>query len=127
MEKNGKEFKYEIDKEFDDHVIEERNNTSIIMRKISWGSNGDYKVDIRKYLYTDEGERMGKGISLTDDGANELTKELISCGYGNTKDILLALRNRNEDEFKSAVDLVVNGIEEDENSDEYYDPKELLA
>lgn len=122
------EFKYEVDKDFGDHVIEERNNMSIIMRKISWGANNnEYKIDIRKYLYTDDGERMNKGVSLTDDGANELTKELIATGYGDTKEVLKALKDRNEEEFKSAVDSVLNGINDEEDSDEYYDPKELLG
>ena len=60
------EFKFEVDKNFGDHVIEERDNLSIIMRKISWGNSGEYKVDIRKYLYTEEGERMNKGISISE-------------------------------------------------------------
>lgn len=124
---NDKQFKYDIDKDFGDHVIEENNNTSIVMRKISWGDNGNYKLDIRKYLYTDEGERIGKGVALTDEGANELTKELIGSGYGNMKEVLVALKDRNEDEFKSTVDSVLNGLNDDEDSDEYYDPKELLA
>lgn len=127
MQNNNKEFKFDIDKNFGDHVIEERNNTSIIMRKISWGSTGEYKVDIRKYLYTDEGERMNKGISITDKGANELTKELISVGYGDSKEILEAIKDRDENEFKSLVNQVINGSDTDEDSDEYYDPKELLG
>jgi hypothetical protein len=119
----SKEFKYDIDQTFGDHVIEERNNTSIIMRKISWGSTGEYKLDIRKYLYTEEGERMNKGISITDEGANELTKELIGSGYGDTKEILKTLKSR--DDFEESLNKLNDSDEED--SDEYYDPKELLG
>ena len=121
------EFKFEVDKNFGDHVIEERDNLSIIMRKISWGSSGEYKVDIRKYLYTEEGERMNKGISLTDNGANELAKELVSCGYGDTKEIIKALSKR-EENLADLLNQCNNESEDEDNgSEEYYDPKELLA
>ena len=121
------EFKFEVDKNFGDHVIEERDNLSIIMRKISWGNSGEYKVDIRKYLYTEEGERMNKGISLTDNGANELTKQLVSCGYGDTKEIIKALSKR-EENLADLVNQCNNESEDEDNgSEEYYDPKELLA
>lgn len=121
------EFKFEVDKNFGDHVIEERDNLSIIMRKISWGNSGEYKVDIRKYLYTEEGERMNKGISLTDNGANELAKELVSCGYGDTKEIIKALSKR-EENLADLLNQCNNESEDEDNgSEEYYDPKELLA
>lgn len=121
------EFKFEVDKNFGDHVIEERDNLSIIMRKISWGNSGEYKVDIRKYLYTEEGERMNKGISLTDNGANELAKELVSCGYGDTKEIIKALSKR-EENLTDLINQCNNESEDEDNgSEEYYDPKELLA
>ena len=121
------EFKFEVDKNFGDHVIEERDNLSIIMRKISWGNSGEYKVDIRKYLYTEEGERMNKGISLTDNGANELAKELVSCGYGDTKEIIKALSKR-EENLADLINQCNNKSEDEDNgSEEYYDPKELLA
>ena len=121
------EFKFEVDKNFGDHVIEERDNLSIIMRKISWGNSGEYKLDIRKYLYTEEGERMNKGISLTDNGANELAKELVSCGYGDTKEIIKALSKR-EENLADLINQCNNESEDEDNgSEEYYDPKELLA
>ena len=81
------EFKFEVDKNFGDHVIEERDNLSIIMRKISWGNSSEYKVDIRKYLYTEEGERMNKGISLTDNG-KEVIKEIRKNNSKRLKRIL---------------------------------------
>lgn len=121
------EFKFEVDKNFGDHVIEERDNLSIIMRKISWGNSGEYKVDIRKYLYTEEGERMNKGISLTDNGANELAKELVSCGYGDTKEIIKALSKREENLADLLNQCNNENEDEDNGSEEYYDPKELLA
>lgn len=82
----NKEFKYDVDPKFD-FVLEERANTYIAARKIRWGETGDYKVDIRKYRATEEGEMMMKGCSLTDEGTNELTKILLQEGYGKDKEI----------------------------------------
>ena len=62
-----KEISYEINEEFGSHVIEERNNTVVMVRRISWNGH-DEKLDIRKYVYTEDGEKMGKGIGLTDEG-----------------------------------------------------------
>lgn len=86
MFNKGKEFKYSVDPNFD-FVLEERANTYIALRKIKWGENGDPKIDIRKYVATEEGERMMKGCSMSDDGANELAKVLVQQGYGKDKDI----------------------------------------
>ena len=66
-------------------------------------------------------------ISLTDNGANELAKELVSCGYGDTKEIIKALSKR-EENLADLVNQCNNESEDEDNgSEEYYDPKELLA
>lgn len=86
MSNKDKEFKYSVDPNFD-FVLEERANTYIALRKIKWGENSEPKIDIRKYVATEEGERMMKGCSMSDDGANELAKVLVQQGYGKDKDI----------------------------------------
>lgn len=86
MFNKDKEFKYEVDPNFD-FVLEERANTYIALRKIKWGNNSEPKLDIRKYVATEDGERMMKGCSFSDEGANELTKVLVQQGYGKNKDI----------------------------------------
>lgn len=90
MFNKDKEFSYEVDPNFD-FVLEERANTFIALRKIKWGSQADAKLDIRKYRATEEGEMMMKGCSLTDEGANELTKILVEQGYGSDKEIYNAI------------------------------------
>lgn len=86
MFNKDKEFKYSVDPNFD-FVLEERANTYIALRKIKWGENSEPKIDIRKYVATEEGERMMKGCSMSDEGANELAKVLVQQGYGKDKDI----------------------------------------
>ena len=122
MAKNG-EFSYEVQKEFD-FIIEESGNNSINLRKISWNGR-PYKLDLRKYSYKDGKESMLKGISISDEGANELTGVLIENGYGDTKRIIKALKAReNFTEEMLEPDYV---FEDDNENEEFYDPKQLLA
>lgn len=122
MAKNG-EFSYEVQKEFD-FIIEESGNNSINLRKISWNGR-PYKLDLRKYSYKDGKESMLKGISISDEGANELTGVLIENGYGDTKRIIKALRTR--ENFNEEMLEPEYIFEDDNESEEFYDPKQLLA
>lgn len=111
-----------------DHIIEEGASSSINLRKVRWGNAKDYKLDLRRWTYTDEGERASKGVTLTDEGANELTKVLVNDGYGDTKEILRSLSNR--DDFEISLETYHEDDSEtaDDLDDEgYYDPNELLA
>lgn len=119
------EFKYEIVDNFD-FVIEEKGNTSINLRKIVWGDSDKVKVDIRKYFYKDGEERMSKGVSLSNEGADELAKTLCENGYGNTRDILRSIKNRPD--FDEALKNINSDDEyEGDDGEDYYDPKQLLA
>ena len=122
MAKNG-EFSYEVQEGFD-FIIEESGNNSINLRKISWNGR-PYKLDLRKYSYKDGKESMLKGISISDEGANELTGVLIENGYGDTKRIIKALRTR--ENFTEEMLEPEYVFEDDNESEEFYDPKQLLA
>lgn len=121
----NKEFTMEIEQNFD-FIIEEGANTSINLRKISWNGR-DSKLDLRKWSYKDGTECAMKGISLTDDGANELTGVLVEQGYGDTKRIIKAIKNRKD--YDNSIDTNVdnNYTQDDDGSEEYYDPSELLG
>lgn len=122
------EFKYEIDENYD-YTIDEKGNSFIALRKIKWGSSEDYKLDLRKYYTSAEGERMNKGVSfLTEDGPNELTRVLLETGYGEPDEIIDTIKNNRPDILSSLEKLVNNSSEEnDETSDdEYYDPREAI-
>lgn len=109
-------------------IIDERGSSFIAMRKVQWVKKDEEpdeskaKLEIRKYRVVDGEERADKGISfLTDEGPGELAKALIHEGYGNTKDILSELKNR--EDFES----VVNNFYDDDNSDgEFFDMRSLL-
>ena len=119
-------FKYAIDKDFD-HTIDEKGNTFIALRKIAWGDSENYKLDLRKYYTTEDGERMNKGVSfLTDEGPNELARVLIDTGYGNAIDIAESIKNNRPDIMELlASDL--DKIKAESNTGDFYDPRELLA
>ena len=121
---NNKEFTMDILEGFD-YIIEESGNSSLNLRKVSWNGR-DHKLDLRKWNYQDGQERAMKGVTLSDDGADELSAVLVEQGYGNTKRLLKSLTKREEynDSMKH-----LNDVEEelDDGSEEYYDPSELLG
>lgn len=119
-----KEFSMEIEDNFD-FILEEGQNTSINLRRISWNGRPS-KIDIRKWVYNDGAERAMKGVSLSDEGANELANVLIEQGFGNTKRIIKAIKAR-EDYDGSISGNITEEIAEDDGSEEYYDPSELLG
>jgi len=118
----AKEFTMQIEKDFD-FIIEEGQNTSINLRKIGWNGR-PAKLDLRKWNYQDGEERAGKGITLTDNGASELTAVLVEQGYGDTKRLAKALKTRGED---VGINTDVNDFDDDDGSEDYYDPSELLG
>ena len=119
-----KEFSMEIEDNFD-FILEEGQNTSINLRRISWNGRPS-KIDIRKWVYNDGAERAMKGVSLSDEGADELANVLIEQGFGSTKRIIKAIKAR-EDYDGSISGNITEEIAEDDGSEEYYDPSELLG
>lgn len=122
--KPKKEFTMDIQEGFD-FIIEESGNSSLNLRKISWNGR-EPKLDFRKWSYQDGQERAMKGVTMTDEGADELTGVLVEQGYGDTRRIAKAIANREEynDVIKHLDDIEENI---DDDSEEYYDPSELLG
>ena len=68
---------------------------------------------------------------MTEEGPSELTKTLLNLGFGNTREVIDILNNR--DDFRKSLNSVLG--KEDELfdaeigtlEDDYYDPKELLG
>ena len=117
----AKEFSYEIIPDFD-FIIEEGQNNSTNLRKISWNGR-EPKLDIRKWAYNDGQERMLRGCTLTEEGGHELACILVENGYGDTNRLLKALSKR-QDFNNTPVDEKVNDQDDEE---EHYDPNLLLA
>ena len=109
-----------------DFIIEEGQNTSLNLRKVSWNGR-DPKLDLRKWSYQEGEERAMKGITLSEEGATDLTGVLVEQGYGETKRIIKAIQNR--DDYESAMRTLDDPDESgaDDGSEEYYDPAELLG
>lgn len=116
----AKDFSYEIIPDFD-FVIEEGQNNSTNLRKISWNGR-EPKLDIRKWAYNDGEERMLRGCTLTEEGGHELACILVENGYGDTNRLLKALSKRND--YNSEI---VNESDDQDDEEDYYDPNLLLA
>ena len=133
-----KPFTYEVDPNFD-YVLEERGNTYTALKKIRWGDNDHFSLDIRKWYATENGERMAQGCSLmTDEGADELTRVLVSTGYGDDKELASEIcSNRTElaariynnilniDDLKDTVESIISNQIADEE-EEYHDLREVI-
>ena len=117
-----KEITMDILPDFD-HILEEGKNTSVNLRRVSWNGR-DHKIDIRKWSYSDDGEKAMKGIQLTDEGAGELANVLVEVGFGETKRLIKAIQKREDydDSFKAKI-----VDDTDDGSEDYYDPSELLG
>lgn len=120
-------FNYSIDKNFD-HTIDEKGNAFISLRKIAWGNSENYKLDLRKYYATADGERMSRGVSfLTDDGPNELTNVLVQEGYGDDLELATIIKENRSGVMKylaSDLDKIKENMDSD---DDLYDVRELLG
>lgn len=120
----NKEISMEIEDGFD-FILEEGANTSINLRRIGWNGRPS-KIDIRKWVYNDGTERAMKGISLSDDGTNELANILVEQGFGDTKRIGRAVMKRQD--YDGMFDNTISTDDMDSSEDEeYYDPSELLG
>ena len=123
-------FTYTTDPDFD-YTIDEKGNTYIALRKIDWGNKGDYKLDLRKYYASDSGETMSKGVTMSDNAADELTKVLLETGYGDDTEIAnTIIENRPELLGKICSEMNKRGITANDvecEEDDFYDPEELIA
>lgn len=122
------DFSYTIHDNYD-YIIEETGNTFIALRKLSWGSSENAKLDLRKYFNTDEGERVHKGISFSDEGANELVKVLCETGYGDTEDVIHAIKDREDFMTSLSKEIGKDNIPETNmeiKESDYFDPNSIF-
>ena len=132
MENNKKDFgaKYKIFEGADD-IFDEKGSMFLAMRRVAWYSEGKEepgeekaKLELRKWLINKEGEEQPhKGFSfLTENGPHDLTKMLVQKGYGDTKELLIALKDR--EDFKESVEHMYD--DNSENVSEYFDARSTL-
>ena len=90
----AKEFKYEITEAMG--ILQESPSSDWVveLNKISWNDKPPL-VDIRRFNRgVDAKIVMGKGVSISDEAANELANLLISSGYGDFKIIKRVYKER---------------------------------
>lgn len=118
-----------------DFVFEESKDQYNALRKVAWGDSPDEKakLEVRRWRNNPDGTTMAaKGMTfLTEEGPSELTNCLLKLGYGNTKEVLSIIKDR--DDFRKSLNSVLGKDDEayDEDAgtleDDFYDPKELLG
>lgn len=113
------DFKLETRNEF---IFDEKGNTVLALRDESWNDK-DFKLSLRKcYVDKDGNLSANKGFSfLTEEGPNLLTEELVRRGYGNTKELVNILKER-DDISKEDLD----GLDSD-GDEEYYNPEDIFG
>lgn len=126
-----KDFSQMTCKVFKDYGItfDEKGSTWGSIRKVQWLTEGKEpdeskaKIEIRKFTQTTEGERMMKGYTFsTPEGPGELAIGLIQCGFGETKQILRTVRER--DDFLEAAKTIND--DDDNDNGETFDMRDLL-
>jgi len=110
-------------------TFDESGSRFLALRKVQWAvddaepDESKAKLEIRKWVVTPEGEQANKGVAfLTDEGPGELAHVLIKHGFGDTKKLLLDLKER--DDFKDAVDHMYD--KETDTDGEFFDMRTSL-
>lgn len=123
------QFQYHVFKDYD-IPFDEKGTTCGTVRKVQWikGSGepdeSKAKIEIRKVYTSGAEEKTGKGYTFsTPEGPGELAVGLIKAGFGDTKEILRAVRSR-EDFLEAANNI--NNDEDDNTSGDIFDMRDLL-
>ena len=123
------QFQYHVFKDYD-IPFDEKGTTCGTVRKVQWiKGNGEpdeskAKIEIRKVYTSGAEEKTGKGYTFsTPEGPGELAIGLIKAGFGDTKEILRAVRSR-EDFLEAANNI--NNDEDDNTSGDIFDMRDLL-
>jgi hypothetical protein len=127
--------KFDPDKKFDyhvysDRVFDEKGSTFLAMRRVAWGVSQEQEADpekirleLRKWNNRDGKEMANKGFSfLTEEGPHELTKALLEEGFGDTKEVIDIIRQR--EDFEESVNSLYD--DKSDASGEYFDPRSVL-
>ena len=128
--KSNTEIKPTIDPECD-HIVDEKGNQFIALRKVSWSEGKEPRLELRKWINNSDGtEQAMKGTGfLTEEGPHNLTKILCENGYGYTPQILNGIKDR--EDFRPSLNKVLKSDDEfyDEkaNGKDFFDPQELFG
>lgn len=130
-----KELQFEMDPSVNEIFDESSGNSFLALRKARWTANAPFKLEIRKWFVgTDGEEKAGKGVTfITEDGPANLIEALLKHGYGDTRQTLNGIKDR--EDFPVAVKEIIQeqGIDLDkveiptlDDIGAFYDPKDIL-
>lgn len=101
--KNSGPITYTVNPDGINEVIEENNNMITMLRQVSWGKAE--KLELRKWIVDTDSEKPMKGCAMGETGWHTLTEILAKNGYGDTKEILTNIKDR-EDFDKALVQVI---------------------
>ena len=111
-------------------TFDEKGATCGTVRKVQWVRPGrepeeeKAKIEIRHITVNETGEKALKGYAFsTPEGPSELVVGLIGAGFGDTKEILRAVRKR--DDFLEAANTI-NEDNDESSEGETFDMRDLL-
>lgn len=137
MPRKNMEFHLEIDDTVNEVFDEGVGNSFLAMRRLRWSEDGQFKLDLRKWITNSEGEEIaGKGFSfITEEGPANLVNCLLKHGYGDTRKTLEGIQDR-EDFVPEVMEILAKkgALPEgsfaiahgEEGSGSFYDPKDFL-
>ena len=123
----------DIKKDGINELIDEKGNSTIMLREVSWSGRENYKLELRRWIVEEAGDKPLKGVSfLTEDGPNNLVHTMTKLGFGKTDVILNNLKTR-EDFDQSLIKVIgktkINEAKESEieiSDEDYYDPTSFI-
>ena len=126
---NDNNWKYHVFKDYE-IPFDEKNNNIGTVRLVQWIKGDDEideskaKIEIRKIINKNGEETFGKGYTFsTPEGPSELVHGLIGAGFGETKQILKGIKDR--DDFGEAV-RTIDFDDEGSDDGETFDMRDLL-
>ena len=124
---------FDIKKDGINELIDEKGNSTIMLREVSWSGRENYKLELRRWIVEEAGDKPLKGVSfLTEDGPNNLVHSMTKLGFGKTDVILNNLKTR-EDFDQSLIKTIgktkISEAKESEieiSDEDYYDPTSFI-
>ena len=125
---------FDIKKDGINELIDEKNNSTIMLREVAWGGRENYKLELRKWVVEENGDKPLKGVSfLTEDGPHNLVHTMTKLGFGKTDVILNNLKNREDFDQALVKAIGKTKVNEAKNSEieisdeDYYDPASFIS
>jgi len=130
--KKGGPVSYEINKDGINEIIDEQNNSILMLRQVAWNGRAEH-LELRKWAVGEESEVPMKGVTFTTEQApHNLVNVMTKLGFGDTKTVLNNMKDRPD--FDAALVETIGmqkvvqakNTEYEVNQEDYFDPKEMM-